>query len=191
MAARPITEKDRKQVRALHAEGMSRNDIARKISRSPSTVSKLAADMGLSFDRAAQVAAATTARKADLSARRATMAETLQDVAEREIARMTQPQLYFEWGGKEHDYDERWQPEPTPADRRTMMATASAALDRSLKLVPPKDDGAAESRSVIGDLLAGLVGDYTARHGAPPTDPIEPEGDTDDAAEAGTVPEAD
>lgn len=191
MAARPITEKDRDQVRALHAEGMSRNDIARKLERSPATVSKLANAMGLSFDRAPEVAAATTARKADLAARRAAMAETLQDVAEREIAKMVQPHLYWEWGGKDHKYDERWQPEPTPADRRTMMATASAALDRSLKLVPPKDDGAAESRSVIGDLIAGLVGDYTARHGAPPPDPVEPEGDADDAADAGPVPEAD
>ncbi|MFF5790240.1 helix-turn-helix domain-containing protein [Streptomyces sp. NPDC012693] len=185
MAARPITEKDRKQVRALHAEGMSRNDIARKIGRSPSTVSKLATDMGLSFDRAPEVAAATTARKADLAARRAAMAETLQDVAEREISKMTQPHLYFEWGGKEHDYDERWQPEPTPADRRTMMATASAALDRSLKLVPPKDDGAAESRSVVGDLLAGLRADYLAHHGAPP-----PEADEPDPGEGG-APDAD
>ncbi|MFJ5143297.1 helix-turn-helix domain-containing protein [Streptomyces sp. NPDC088707] len=175
MAARPITEKDRKQVRALHAEGMSRNDIARKISRSPSTVSKLATDMGLSFERAPEVAAATTARKADLAARRAAMAETLQDVAEREISKMVLPHLYFEWGGKDHKYDERWQPEPTPADRRTMMATASAALDRSLKLVPPKDDGAAESRSVIGDLRAALLRDYIEHHGGPPPEPEEPE----------------
>ncbi|MEU2120013.1 helix-turn-helix domain-containing protein [Streptomyces sp. NPDC016459] len=173
MAARPITEKDRKQVRALHAEGLSRNAIARKLSRSPSTVSSIATELGLSFDRAAEVVAATNVRKADLAARRAAMAETLQDVAEREIGKMTQPHLYFEWGGKDHDYDERWQPEPTPADRRTMMATASAALDRSLKLVPPKDDGAAESRSVIGDLMAGLLGDYVAHHGAPPPEPDE------------------
>ncbi|MFE5912076.1 helix-turn-helix domain-containing protein [Streptomyces wedmorensis] len=191
MAARPITDKDRDQVRALHAEGKSRNDIARQLQRSPSTVSKLAADLGLTFDRAPEVAAATNVRKADLAARRAAMAETLQDVAEREIAKMTQPHLYWEWGGKDHKYDERMQPEPTPADRRTMMATASAALDRSLKLVPPKDDGAAESRSVVGDLIAGLIGDYTARHGAPPPDPAELEGDADDAAEAGPVPETD
>ncbi|MFB7029661.1 MULTISPECIES: helix-turn-helix domain-containing protein [unclassified Streptomyces] len=191
MAARPITDKDRTQVRALHAEGLSRNAIARKIGRSPSSVSGIATELGLTFDRAPQVEAATAVRKADLAARRAAMAETLQDVAEREIAKMTRPQLYWEWGGKDHKYDQRLQDEPTPADRRTMMATAGAALDRSLKLVPPKDDGAAESRSVIGDLMAGLLGDYAARHGGPPPDPVEPEGGADDAAEAGAVPEAD
>ncbi|MGW8762358.1 helix-turn-helix domain-containing protein [Streptomyces sp. NPDC055815] len=186
MAARPITKRDRDQVRALHAEGLSRNAIARKINRSPSTVSSIATDLGLSFDRAPQVEAATAVRKADLAARRAAMAETLQDVAEREIAKMVQPHLYWEWGGKDHKYDERMQPEPTPADRRTMMATASAALDRSLKLVPPKDDGAAESRSVIGDLMAGLLSNYVAHHGAPPPETDEPDADEGGGPDADT-----
>ncbi|WP_406014336.1 helix-turn-helix domain-containing protein [Streptomyces sp. NBC_00984] len=152
---------------------MTRNDIARKIKRSPSTVSKLAADMGLTFDRAAEVATATAVRKADLDARRTELAATLHAVAEREIGRMTQPQLYFEWGGSMHSYAERMQPEPTPADRRTMMATAGAALDRSLKLVPPKTDPGEQGRSVIGDLMAGLARDYAARHGGPPAEAEE------------------
>lgn len=169
---RPITDKDRAAVRRLHAEGKSRNDIAREIKRSPSTVSKLAHEQGLSFDRAAEVAAATRVRKADLDARRTAMAETLQDVAEREIAKMTQPHLYFEWGGKDHDYDERWQPEPTPADRRTMMATASAALDRSLKLVPQRNDPAQQSVGMLGELMAGLARNYAERHGTAPAAPV-------------------
>ncbi|WSX29608.1 helix-turn-helix domain-containing protein [Streptomyces sp. NBC_00984] len=170
---RPITETDRRAVRRHHAAGMTRNDIARKIKRSPSTVSKLAADMGLTFDRAAEVATATAVRKADLDARRTELAATLHAVAEREIGRMTQPQLYFEWGGSMHSYAERMQPEPTPADRRTMMATAGAALDRSLKLVPPKTDPGEQGRSVIGDLMAGLARDYAARHGGPPAEAEE------------------
>jgi predicted transcriptional regulator len=174
---RPITDKDRAAVRRLHAEGKSRNDIARELKRSPSTVSKLAHEQGLSFDRAAEVAAATAVRKADLDARRTAMADTLQDVAEREISKMTQPHLYFEWGGKDHDYDEKWQPEPTPADRRTMMATASAALDRSLKLVPPRNDPAKESHSVLGELMAGLARNYVERHGTPPAEPVYEEGE--------------
>ncbi|MFE6683942.1 helix-turn-helix domain-containing protein [Streptomyces sp. NPDC057729] len=178
--SRPITETDRRAVRRHHAAGMTRNEIARKIKRSPSTVSKLAADMGLTFDRAAEVATATAVRKADLDARRTELAATLHDVAEREIGRMTQPQLYFEWGGSMHSYAERMQPEPTPADRRTMMATAGAALDRSLKLVPPKNDPGEQGRSVIGDLMAGLARDYAARHGGPP---VEAEEESEAAAD--------
>lgn len=165
---RPITETDRRAVRRHHAAGMTRNAIAKKLKRSPSTVSNIAKEQGLSFDRAAEVATATAVRTADLAARRAEFAIVLQDVAEREVGRMTQPHLYFEWGGAMHTYAERMQPEPTPSDRRTMMATAGAAMDRSLKLVPPRDDTGGKSRSIIGDLMAGLRRDYDARH--TPTD---------------------
>ncbi|MFF4751816.1 helix-turn-helix domain-containing protein [Streptomyces sp. NPDC001270] len=177
---RPIDAKDRAAVRRLHAQGTSRNDIARAIKRSPSTVSKIAAELGLTFDRAAEVEAATAVRKADLGARRAAFAERLQDIAEREADKLHAPTLYWEWGGKDHKYAEKTAPEPIPADRRAIMSTIATAVDRSLKLVPPKDDGAAESRSVIGDLMAGLARDYAARNDGPPPEPDDP-GAVDDA----------
>lgn len=179
--ARPLTPKDRKRVAELHAAGKSRNDIARAIGRSPSTVSKLAREQGLSFERGAQVEAATIARKADLAARRAEMAERLHDIAVAETKRIHAPTLYWEWGGKEHTYAEKLAAEPIPADRRAIMGVITTALDRSVKLVPPKDDGATESRSVVGDLMAGLFADYADRHGGPPPEPDEPEA-ADDAA---------
>ncbi|NEA19824.1 helix-turn-helix domain-containing protein [Streptomyces halstedii] len=184
---RPITDTDRRAVRRHHAAGMSRNDIARKLKRSPSTVSKIANsfDPPLSFDRAAEVATATAVRKADLDAQRTEMAHQLHAVAVREIGKMTQPQLYFEWGGKDHTYAQREQPEPTPADRRTMMATAGAALDRSLKLLPPKTDPGEQGRSVVGELMAGLARDYAARHGGPPPEPDDDQADDDQAPDDG------
>lgn len=167
---RPIDDRDREQVRRLHAKGKSRNEIAKTIGRSPSTVSKIAAslDPPLTFDRAAEVAVATQVRRADLAARRTALAVTLHDIAERELAKMTEPHLYFEWGGKDHTYAQKWQDEPTPADRRTMMATAGAALDRSLKLAPSRDEAGERSRSVIGRLMEGLARNYAERHGEDP-----------------------
>lgn len=167
---RPIDDRDREQVRRLHAKGKSRNEIARAIKRSPSTVSKIAAafDPPLTFDRAAEVETATRVRRADLAARRAELAVTLHDIAERELAKMIEPHLYWEWGGKEHTYAQKWQDEPTPADRRTMMATAGAALDRSLKLAPSRDEAGERSRSVIGRLMEGLARNYAERHGEDP-----------------------
>jgi hypothetical protein len=179
--ARPITAKDRKDVKRLHGKGMSRNDIARAIGRSPSTVSKLANEQGLTFDRAPQVEAATAVRKADLAARRTVMAERLHDAAERELSKLTAPTLYWDWGGKDHEFDTYEAAEPTAADRRAIMGIINTALDRSAKLVPPRDDAGAESRSVIGDLIAGLAADYAARHGGPPPEPEEPEAAADDA----------
>ncbi|MFF8095698.1 helix-turn-helix domain-containing protein [Streptomyces sp. NPDC016675] len=182
--ARPITAKDRAAVKRLHADGKSRNDIARALKRSPSTVSKIANafDPPLKFDRAPQVEAATAVRKADLAARRAQFAERLQDIAEREADKLSTPTLYWEWGGKDHKYAEKTAPEPIPADRRSIMSIIATAVDRSMKLVPPRDDAGAESRSVVGDLIAGLAADYAARHGGPPPEPEEPEAPADDAA---------
>ncbi|MFJ8146965.1 helix-turn-helix domain-containing protein [Streptomyces sp. NPDC096048] len=182
MVARPLTAKDRAAVKRLHADGKSRNDIARAIKRSPSTVSKIAAafDPPLKFDRAPQVEAATAVRKADLAARRAAFAERLQDAAERELGKMQAPTLYWEWGGKDHEYAEKLADEPTPADRRSIMSIIATAVDRSLKLVPPKDDAGAESRSVIGELMAGLARNYAERHGGPPPEHEEPEAPADD-----------
>ncbi|WP_261562312.1 helix-turn-helix domain-containing protein [Frankia tisae] len=67
---RPVAADDQDKVRLLHAEGLSRNKIAERLGRSPSTVSKLAQQLGLSFDRAA-TRAATRAAVVDAAARRA------------------------------------------------------------------------------------------------------------------------
>ena len=67
---RPVTDEDRKAVRELHAEGLPRNEIARRLNRSGRTISAIAVDLGLTFDRAG-TEAATRARAADAKARRA------------------------------------------------------------------------------------------------------------------------
>ncbi|GHH67558.1 hypothetical protein GCM10017673_14740 [Streptosporangium violaceochromogenes] len=61
--------------------GGKRNAIARQHSVSPSTVSKLAAEIGHAFDRA-QTKHATAASVADSAARRAKLAENLIQLAE-------------------------------------------------------------------------------------------------------------
>lgn len=153
--------------------------IAKAHGVSPGTVSKIRDEAGLddAFERSQTVQATrarevdTAAIRAELAARRAAMAVTLQAVAEREVRKMSEPAKYWDWGGKEHDYDECVQPEPHAQDRRAMMATASQALDKSLKLVPPTEDAGERSRSLIGDLMAGLAADYAERHGGPPPEP--------------------
>ncbi|MFF8618353.1 hypothetical protein [Streptomyces sp. NPDC015350] len=51
---------------------------------------------------------------------------------------MPQPQLCFEWGGPMHTWAERERPEPTPADRRTLMATAATAHSSSYRRGPTR-----------------------------------------------------
>ena len=54
MRGAPITAEDHKQVQELHAAGLGRNAIARKMGRAPETVGRIAKQLGLTFDRVVQ-----------------------------------------------------------------------------------------------------------------------------------------
>ncbi|MFD9069502.1 helix-turn-helix domain-containing protein [Streptomyces lasiicapitis] len=85
----PISERDCTNVRQLHSEGKSRNEIARRIGRSAATVSKIARQEGLTFAGGARVAAATEARRADAAARRDQLADDALDGALGQVERTT------------------------------------------------------------------------------------------------------
>lgn len=180
---RPLADNVRAAILTdIRAGKLSRNAIAKKHGVGAGTVTRLAQDAAgpTPFDRSKTVQA-TRAREADtaearaeLAARRTAFAVRLQGVAEAEADRLHAPTLYWDWGGKDHTYAQKVQPEPTAGDRRAIMGTIATAVDRSLRLVPPTEDGAAESRSAISDLLAGLTANYVARHGSLPADADEP-----------------
>ncbi|MFE9921573.1 helix-turn-helix domain-containing protein [Streptomyces sp. NPDC005774] len=160
MGKGPVTDDEREEVRRLHGAGKGRNEIAEILGRSGRTISKIAAsfDPPLSFNRAAEVRVATEVRQADLAARRAALAQRLQDVAERELEKLTKPHTYFDWGGKDHEFDTYEAPEPTPADKRALMGVVATAVDRSMKLAPPKDEtGTEEGIALITNLMSGLA----------------------------------
>lgn len=79
---RLVTPAERARVRDLHTQGLSRNAIARELGRPWSTITKIAVDEGLSFDRTA-TAKAVEARQVDMAAQRAQLAQDLLDDAQR------------------------------------------------------------------------------------------------------------
>ncbi|MFC8432240.1 helix-turn-helix domain-containing protein [Streptomyces sp. NPDC057253] len=155
-SANPVTDQERERVRQLHAEGKGRNEIATELGRSGRTISEIAKGLGLSFSRAAEVRQATEVRQADLADRRAALAQRLQDVAERELEKVNAPHTYWDWGGKDHDFDTYDAPEPTPADKRALMGVVATAIDRSLKLSPAEQD--AEGLAAVDAWLKGMMG---------------------------------
>ncbi|MGA5354036.1 helix-turn-helix domain-containing protein [Streptomyces thermodiastaticus] len=157
--ARPITDHDREQVRTLHAAGKSRNEIARMLRRSPSTVSKIAAsfDPPLSFDRAAEVAVATEVRRADLAARRAALALDLQADAERMRAQLFAPCTIGEFAGRDGDWHETHLDRPRFTDQRQIIGAVQTAVSTSLRLAPAEGgEGAEQVRSMLGALGEAL-----------------------------------
>lgn len=157
---RPIDDNDRRRVRELHAAGKSRNDIAREIRRSPSTVSKIAAacEPPLSFDRAAEVTAATAVRTADLAARRAALALALQDDAERLRVQLWQPAVHGEFAGKEGHWQHVNLDQPRFVDQRQIIASVQTAVGTSLRLAPAEGgENAEQVRSMLGALGEALT----------------------------------
>ena len=154
--SRPLTDSELEHIRALHAQGWTRNDIARSLQRSPASVSKYAAGMKLTFDRTS-VQAATEARKADAAAKRARLQDLLLDDAHRLRAQVWEPHAYREYGGKDFVLREWTQTEPTPVDKLKLMQSLGVAVDRSLRLAEhDNDQGTEQAKSMLGDLFTSL-----------------------------------
>jgi len=170
MAARPVTDADRAKVRELHAAGKSRNAIGRAIGRSGSTVSSIAADLGLSFERAT-TAEATRAQQLDNAARRAQFAALLLDDLFRLRERIWSPYTAL-IGSK--DGPQLIEVElPDAGAVRNFMAAIGVAVDKHTALLRADDTSADAARSMLGNLMDGLRQLHHADQAA------EPESDGD------------
>lgn len=157
----PVTDEEREQIRALHAQGLGRNEIARRIGRGTRTVSVQAVKLGLVFDNAELTEVATRNRKAQLAVRRMELAEALQEDAERLTEQMWEPAIIYSFGGKDNTFEKRDVDEPPADAKKALMGAAGMAIDRSLKLVPSEETAAEdEARSMLGQLAVGLKAAY-------------------------------
>lgn len=146
------------EFRELHAQGLGRNAISRKMGITACVVSRTAQHLGLDFDRS-KIAAATQARLADLAERRSILAVNLTEVAEKALADMDQPTLVYAFGGKDNNFNSELLDKAPASERRALMGTAGMAIDRSLKLAPMESGGGSEeeAKSMLGNLFTGLA----------------------------------
>jgi hypothetical protein len=157
----PVTDEERAEIIRLHGEGKGRNEIARLTRRSLRTVSLICADEGLTFD-VTMTEEATRHRMANLAERRAILAEALQTDAEKLTEQLWRPHWVFNFGGKDNTYEKRLLDEPPADAKKNLMASAGIAIEKSLKLVPPRDDDGTEQ---VGSLLTSLYDKLRDRHG--------------------------
>ncbi|WKU03741.1 helix-turn-helix domain-containing protein [Micromonospora sp. HUAS LYJ1] len=152
---RPVTQDDYDRVRALHAEGLSRNAIGRQLRRSGKTISEIAVELGLTFDRT-QTKVATEARVADAKAKRAALALDLLDDAARLRQQLWEQASYVDHGGKEYFRVDWTLKEPTFADKQRILSSVGIAVDRAVKL--DEYDKADASVSGVDAWLAAMTG---------------------------------
>jgi hypothetical protein len=152
VASQRLIQQHGDQIRALAAAGKSRNDIARELNISAGSVTAIAKEIGVSFDRSA-TATAVRARSIDCKARRLALSERLLDEAEALLDQLHQPFKAFAFGGRDNTYCEHDLPGPPTGDQRNLMQAASTAIGRHIDLTKHDADAGLEAET---SLLAAL-----------------------------------
>lgn len=158
-----LTPDELDRIKAGHAAGKSCNAIARELGRSPSSVSKYARDLGLSWaDKRPQ--AATAAKQADNRARRAALVSRLYDRAERIMDRLEAP--HFKLVGMDKSGNAVTtliDPDAIPGTEEralTGMAVNTLVAAARLEAVDAAHTGQGEARGILGALDTALQAAY-------------------------------
>lgn len=153
---RPVEEETREGVRAAIRAGTARNEVARQFKLSTSTVSKIAEDAGLSFDRSG-TAAATTARQVDLAAGRTRLAEKMLQASEKMLDQIDDTYLVYNFGGKDNDYNEHELDSAPVEVKRSIIVTAGITFDKLTRIVERDNGGLEQAQGVLDQLAAGFA----------------------------------
>jgi hypothetical protein len=155
----PVQPDERARIKELHGQGLTRNEIAERIGRGTGTVSRVAAELGLSFDRES-TKAATEAKAADNRARRVAAIARFYDQSDKIFDRLdrTRHLLKEVSAGKLVEYEA----DDLPAqDLRSLIQAANAAVTSAVKLeqVDARSgaEGAASMLEGISRALAGAA----------------------------------
>lgn len=149
-----FSKREEAKLKQLHSQGLSRNEIARQMKRSPATIGTYAKQLGLTFDRTL-TKNATKAKQADAAALRAELKLRLLREAGLMLDSLHQPFLLGGLGGKDNAYNEHVMPKPPPAEMRNLMTSVGIALQRSIEL-ERVDQQSEASVTVIDEYLKTL-----------------------------------
>ncbi len=153
-----LSDEQRLRLCELAEGGATVRQIADQLGIAPSSVSRYAKDLGVSFDRA-QTRAATAARVADAQALRAELSVRLLDLANGELDRLSRPHRAFAFvGGQAPGYYEQILPQPDPASRLAIVRAATTLIDRHVRLATMANGGEDldQARSMLGSLQVDL-----------------------------------
>ncbi|PPS71992.1 MULTISPECIES: hypothetical protein [Streptomyces] len=157
--SRTFSAEDEERLRQLHADGVSRNEIAQEMDWSVGTITNHAQRLGLSFDREA-TRAATEARQVDLKDQRQQAQQRLMDFFNRQLDRAQSRYLVHGFSHTGESVAE-WLQEPPARETKDLTAAATQALDRALKLAQFDAEHDGKHLSAIDRFLQGVMGDPT------------------------------
>ncbi|MET8511981.1 hypothetical protein [Streptomyces sp. NPDC005077] len=158
--ARTFSAEDEETLRQLHADGVSRNEIARQMAWSVGTVTSHAKRLGLAFDRSA-TRAAVEARQVDLTALRQQGEQRLMEHFNRMLDRAQGRYLLttFDHVGT---FVSQLVPEPPARETKDLTTAAVQALNAAVKLAQV-DAGDDKNLSAIDRFLNLAMGEAAGK----------------------------
>lgn len=163
MAHNPVTDEEREQIIALIRSGLKRNEVARRSGRGVGTITRIGQSIGWDWlsqcDERTQstLSRAHEARSAYSAERRAQIAATFTERAERLLAEMEQEFVAFNFGGKDNSYAEHHFDRPPVDAQFTMIRAAREAMRTVLDIDRHDQQTSGEGKSMIERLVDGLA----------------------------------
>lgn len=151
MAAPAWTPDEDRTLQELAAQGLSMNEIARRMARSKGAISKHSGALGITWDRT-RTQEATKAHVLDAKARRARLQDALLCDAERMREQLWRPAVIHSFGGRDNVHNSIDVDEPVFADKLNIMRAVGLAVDKSVRLA--EYDSGAGAEKVVGLLQA-------------------------------------
>jgi transposase-like protein len=153
----PLSAEERAEIVRLHGEGKSVRQVADAIDRAPSTVSRHAGELGLTFDRS-QTDAATFAAMADNRARRAAIVEWQYERCLRLAERLGAPTFETVGNSQEGPVAAEFGFVPPQDELHLSRALASYAKTAGDLEKVDAGTGAEGAKSMLNDLMSRLRG---------------------------------
>ena len=159
---KPLSQAERDTIADLIRAGVSRNEISQRVGRGAGTITRLAKELGLSFDRAPLVEA-TEAKLADYAARRAELKKLLVEDAHRlrkelwlpAVEKKTHVVSQGAGAGSVVEIVEVEHDVPTFGDKQRIMTAVGIAVDKVAVL--ERLDNSAEDLAAVDRWLHSLL----------------------------------
>jgi len=148
-----ISEDQKAEVLALHAEGLARNEIARRVGIAAGSVTNICRAEGLTFDRS-ETKQATEARAVDLAAGRIRLAEKMLAASEGMLDVIDGPYEVYNFGGKDNTFESRVLDSAPVEVRRNIITTAGITFDKLTRIVEKSDTGLDVAVGVLDTIAA-------------------------------------
>lgn len=150
-----LSEAARARILEMFDAGMPRNEIAREVGVSGSTVTTVCRKEGRLFDRSAQLLDLRAVEE-DLGELRDLVAKKMLIVANDALDSLDGPHLVFNFGGRDNDYAEHLLDEAPLETKLDAMRAASLAVDKANRIVERSNPGLEQAAGILGGINAGI-----------------------------------